>query len=291
MSSLQEPAAFRANLFSGDPRSTLFHTHGQCSSSHDKLTRCAKRCIRSISRALYSRLRRFLQQANSAEVGGALRFSGCRSEYNQGVSAVIPAELPCPPEELARRPEPCALILFGATGDLARRKLIPALYSLAVQGLLPESYALVAFARRPKNDDEYREDLRKAINEFAPKLPTDGPAWESFARNVFYHRSTLDDPSGYQELKQRLGSMDRDLGLNGNRLFYLATPPENFAEIAEHLGHAGLTHKAGGTRGWSRIMVEKPFGNDLESARALNQRLRECFEESEIYRVDHYLGK
>jgi glucose-6-phosphate 1-dehydrogenase len=196
---------------------------------------------------------------------------------------------PC--EEPPARPDPCALILFGATGDLTRRKLLPALYSLALQNLLPERFAIVAFARRPKDDATFREDLRQAVREFAPKLPAEGEAWEKFVRNVYYHRSNLDDPAGYESLKERLNALDVELGLQGNRLFYLATPPENFAQIAEHLGASGLAQPGQVDSPWTRIIVEKPFGYDLESARALNQTLRKCFSEPQIYRIDHYLGK
>ena len=197
----------------------------------------------------------------------------------------------CPPTESALKAEPCAIVLFGATGDLTRRKLIPALYSLWLQKLLPEKYALVAFARRPKTDDEFRADLRDSVDEFAKHLPTDGDEWRRFTQSIFYHHSTLDDTAGYALLKERLDGLDRDLGLNGNRLFYLATPPENFSEIVQHLGASGLTRKSGGTDGWTRIVVEKPFGSDLESARELNRVLRNSFDEPEIYRIDHYLGK
>jgi glucose-6-phosphate 1-dehydrogenase len=196
---------------------------------------------------------------------------------------------PC--EEPSSRPDPCALVLFGATGDLTRRKLVPALYSLSLQNLLPEPFAIVAFARRPKDDATFRQDLREAIREFAPQLPTEGQTWEQFVRNTFYLRSDLDDQEGYRALKERLTMLDHDLGLRGNRLFYLATPPENFAQIAEHLGAAGLTSPDQVETPWTRIIVEKPFGYDLESARALNQILRKSFSEQQIYRIDHYLGK
>src|SRR5438067_1479923 len=128
---------------------------------------------------------------------------------------------PCAEPQPARQPDSCALVLFGATGDLTRRKLVPALYSLATQGLLPESFCIVAFARRPKDDAAFREDVRQAIREFATSLPVDGEVWERFASRVFYHRATLDDAAGYVSLRERLGALDRDYGLAGNRLFYL----------------------------------------------------------------------
>jgi glucose-6-phosphate 1-dehydrogenase len=186
---------------------------------------------------------------------------------------------------------PCTLVLFGATGDLTKRKLIPALYSLASQDLLPEKFAIVAFARRPKNDEEFRADVRDTIVKFAPDLSTDGGTWNRFSSSISYHRANLDDPEGYLGLKARLDQLEAERGLTGNRLFYLATPPENFAEIAENLGRAGLAQPEETGKPWSRIIVEKPFGYDLESARALNAVLRSVFTESQIYRIDHYLGK
>jgi glucose-6-phosphate 1-dehydrogenase len=202
----------------------------------------------------------------------------------------LPVE-PCDDNSLGRRPDACALVLFGATGDLTRRKLIPALYSLACQNLLPEKFAIVAFARRPKDDQSFREDIRQSIEEFAPGLKASGETWERFAASVYYHRSTLDDPAGYESLRERLDGMDKELGLGGNRLFYLATPPENFTEIVEHLGAAKLAQPEHPGAPWTRIIVEKPFGYDLETARALNQKLRAVFTENQIYRIDHYLGK
>lgn len=196
---------------------------------------------------------------------------------------------PCEPVPSA--PPSCALVLFGATGDLTRRKLVPALYSLATQNLLPERFAIVAFARRPKDDQSFREDIREAVRKFAPSLPTEGEVWERFAGRVFYHRANLDDPEGYTTLRDRLQGVEREHELGGNRLFYLATPPENFTEIAENLGRAGLAHRDEPGHPWSRIIVEKPFGYDLDTARALNATLRSVFSESQIYRIDHYLGK
>jgi glucose-6-phosphate 1-dehydrogenase len=185
---------------------------------------------------------------------------------------------------------PCVFVSFGATGDLTRRKIAPALFSLFVQNLLPKSFAIVAFARRDMNDESYREEVKKAIKQFAPKLPADGPEWDRFAQCIFYLRSNLDDPEGYKRLSDRLAQIDRERDLGGNHLFYLATPPENFDEIIENLGKAGL-NKPQREGGWSRIVVEKPFGYDLETARQLNHDLSAIFNEDQIYRIDHYLGK
>lgn len=200
----------------------------------------------------------------------------------------MPAD-PCDGPSAA--PPPCALVLFGATGDLTRRKLIPALYSLETQNLLPDRFAIIAYARRPKDDGQFREDVRDAIRQFMPSLPADGVGWERFASRIYYHQANLDDPQGYLALKDRLERVEREKQLGGNRLYYLATPPENFAEIAENLGRAGLAYTPEQEGPWSRIIVEKPFGYDLETARALNATLRSSFAESQIYRIDHYLGK
>lgn len=184
----------------------------------------------------------------------------------------------------------CAFVLFGATGDLTRRKIVPALFSLAMQGLLPKSFTIVAFARRDKTDESFRTELQEALREFAPKMPADGPEWAAFAERITYVRSNFDDEPGYRRLAAHLDKLDKERGIGGNRLFYLATPPDNFSEIILHLGKVGL-NKPGKNGEWARIIIEKPFGVDLESARALNVELNSWFEESQVYRIDHYLGK
>jgi glucose-6-phosphate 1-dehydrogenase len=194
------------------------------------------------------------------------------------------------PEERHDAPQPCAFVLFGATGDLTRRKIVPALFSLKQQNLLPDPFVVVAFARRDKTDASCRDELREAVKEFAPQLPADGPEWQEFARSLYYLRSTLDDPEGYKRLSERLAELDRERGLHGNRLFYLATPPDNFSAIIAHLGQAEL-NRPGADDGWARIIVEKPFGVDLASAQQLNRELNAVFAEDQIYRIDHYLGK
>src|SRR5258708_706399 len=153
------------------------------------------------------------------------------------------ADSNCGPDERVRRPGPGAIVLFGATGDLTRRKLIPALYSLFLQNLLPDKVAIVAFARRDKDNTVFREDLRQAVSKFAPAMPSSGSQWDAFANIIHYHRSDLDDIAGYNSLRERLTELDDRLVLEGNRLFYLATPPDNFAKIAKRLGESGLVHK------------------------------------------------
>lgn len=187
---------------------------------------------------------------------------------------------------VARAPEPASLIIFGATGDLARRKLVPALYNLATENYMPPVYNIVGFARKPKTDAEIREEYKQAISEFS-RRELQGQVWDSFSQNIFYVQSNLDDPGGYKRLKDELDRMDRERGTAGNRLFYLAVPPELMPEIIDMLGQAGLNSSSG----YTRIILEKPFGRDLPSAIELNRHLHHVFDESQIYRIDHYLGK
>ena len=197
---------------------------------------------------------------------------------------------------LEKMPEPCTMVIFGATGDLAERKLGPALYNLQLGGFLPPEFTVVGFARRPLSDEEFRDHLRKGVDEHSRNRPAKDSIWESFSRSVAYHSGEFHDPSAYVELEKLLERIDRDRGTAGNRLFYLAVPPSLYPEIVRHLGAAGLAasgsqRRTGGKRGWSRVIVEKPFGADLASAKKLNRELREEFDERQIYRIDHYLGK
>ncbi len=189
---------------------------------------------------------------------------------------------------------PCCIVIFGATGDLTHRKLIPALFSLEAQGLLPDKMKIVGFARRDFSDHSFRDELQSSLQEFAPDLWKESQAaWHKFARRVVFHRSDFDNAQGFTWLKERLDKFDRSEGTAGNRLFYLATPPTTYTTVIQQLGTAGLV-KAGGEAdsvGFTRIIVEKPFGSDLSSARALNAELKKVFDEDQIYRIDHYLGK
>jgi glucose-6-phosphate 1-dehydrogenase len=190
---------------------------------------------------------------------------------------------------LARTPEACAVVVFGATGDLTARKLIPALYNLARERLLPGGFSVVGFARRDWSDEQFRAAMRDAVVKFS-REPLQEDIWDAFARELHYVSSDFADAAGYARLGERLAKQDRSHGASGNRLFYLATPPPAYATIAQRLGEAGLVH--GGTDGgWTRLVVEKPFGRDLTSARRLNQDLGLVFRERQIYRIDHYLGK
>jgi glucose-6-phosphate 1-dehydrogenase len=189
----------------------------------------------------------------------------------------------------SRLPEPAAVVIFGATGDLAHRKVLPALYNLRRAGLLPAETAIVGFARRPYTDATFREEARRAITEHS-RVPVDPAIWDDMARGIYYQRGDFDDPAAFGALAKRLDSIGRGRGTHGNRLMYLATPPAAFSPIVENLGKAGLDVEGRG-RGWSRIILEKPFGRDLASARRLNREVGRVFRESQCYRIDHYLGK
>ena len=192
----------------------------------------------------------------------------------------------------ARNPAPNAMVIFGATGDLTRRRLIPALYALFASGRLPNGFTAIGFARRPWSDDDFRAQMRAACQQ-ACALPLVSEVWDSFAQGLYYVRSDFDDPQGYVRLREQLAQIDRQRGTGGNRVYYLATSPDDGPVIVRRLGEAGLAHneRGQGAAGWVRLVVEKPFGEDLQSARALNHTLRQVFREEEIYRIDHYLGK
>lgn len=187
-----------------------------------------------------------------------------------------------------RVPPPVALVIFGATGDLTQRKLVPALYDLFCDRKLPECFTVVGFARRAKSSDDFRAELRDAVTQFARNKPGDGDRWDEFARRFFYHQAEFHDADGYRRLAAFLEETDTKCGTQGKRLFYLATPPEYYALIVEQLGAVNLAHA---THGWTRIVVEKPFGRDLASARELNRQILAVFDEAQVYRIDHYLGK
>ena len=190
-----------------------------------------------------------------------------------------------------RTPEPCAVVIFGATGDLTHRKLVPALYNLAHEGQLPQSFAIVGFARRPKTHDQFRAELRDAVAQSSRFQPINPAVWESLAQAIFYHQSEFADAQGYQKLNTFLQKLDTERGTAGNRLFYLATTPTEFIGIIEQLGANGLIHPKHAPTASQRIIVEKPFGHSLSTAEELNQALAGAFDERQIFRIDHYLGK
>ena len=189
---------------------------------------------------------------------------------------------------LERPGDPCAIVIFGATGDLTKRKLLPSLYNLRCNGLLPREFAFVGVARRPLDDAGFREQMRRDLQEFATR-PVDGEVWDDFALRLHGLSGDLDDAATYRRLSERLGELEREHGTGGNVLFYLATPPDAFASIVENLGEAGLA--AEDAQRWRRVVVEKPFGRDLDSAVALDAALKSFLREDQIFRIDHYLGK
>jgi glucose-6-phosphate 1-dehydrogenase len=193
-------------------------------------------------------------------------------------------------EGLATRavPQACTVVIFGATGDLTMRKLIPALYNIAADGELPPALTVVGFARRQKTDEEFRKEQEEATRKFSRQTVRD-EIWGSFAESILYHTSEFDDDSGYKSLAERLDKIDKERGTGGNRLFYLAAAPDQFEPILKNLKEAGLNKAPEG--GWARVIVEKPFGTDLKSAQKLNRIVGNAFSESQTYRIDHFLGK
>ncbi len=185
-------------------------------------------------------------------------------------------------------PESCIVVIFGATGDLTHRKLVPALYNLAEDGDLPPGLRVVGFARRDKTDEQFRGDLEE-VNRKVSRQGHSETLWESFAAGIFYHQSEFQDDEGYRRLADRLNAMESESEGARNRLFYIASAPDFFDDILLHLKSAGLNEPKEG--GWSRVIVEKPFGTDLVTAQHLNEVVNGTFKEDVTYRIDHYLGK
>lgn len=201
----------------------------------------------------------------------------------------IPVSNPFRDDLVARlKAEACTVVIFGATGDLNHRKLIPALYNLVVDGELPPGVRIIGFARRDWSDEFFRENLEK-INEEVSRNGHDAEVWAEFAKSIEYHCSEFTDVAGYASLAERLDKIDAERGGVGNRLFYVASAPSFFDDILENLKGAGLNEAKDG--GWSRVIVEKPFGTDLATAKHLNEVVNRTFEEKDTYRIDHYLGK
>ncbi len=186
--------------------------------------------------------------------------------------------------------EPCTVVLFGASGDLAKRKVIPAMYDLAQNDSLGERYAIVGFARTPMTDESFRATIGEAAKTISEVGPIEPGKWDAFAANLHYSAGEYGDPNSYAQLAKRLAEIDAEKNLGGNRLFYLSTPPEVYPAIVEQLGRAGLARPTT-ANSWVRIIIEKPFGRDLASAKELNKIVLNVFEEKQVYRIDHYLGK
>lgn len=191
-------------------------------------------------------------------------------------------------ERLAQVGDPCAMVIFGASGDLTKRKLIPALYNLARSNLLSREFAVVGFARRNMSNEDFREKITQDMKEFATS-PVDLDLWHWFLRRIYYLSGDAQDANAYRQLKDLLAQVDKDHGTEGNYFYYLATAPDFFSKIIQQIGAAGLVNEENG--GWRRVIIEKPFGSDLDSARGLNQEIRKVLNEHQIYRIDHYLGK
>lgn len=195
-------------------------------------------------------------------------------------------------QRLAKAPESCILVIFGATGDLTARKLVPALYNLARDGQLPPHFACVGFARREKTNEIFREEMLEAVNTYSRSKPVDMELWQNFRELLFYHQSEFDHGEGYDSLREFLNHLDSQLGTKGNRVFYLSTQPSFFPLVIQKLSEHQLIYPANEIRDkWSRVIIEKPFGHDLKSALELQAELRHHLDESQIYRIDHYLGK
>jgi len=188
-------------------------------------------------------------------------------------------------------PSPFILVIFGATGDLTSRKLIPAIYSLFRRQLLPDKFMVIGFARRDNTDQGFREQMCQAIETYSPDLAGDTQAWHAFASRLFYHQASFDDDSGFQSLRHRLDELAVDKKIVRNYLFYLACQPAQFSLIANQLQRAGLHREDPPCQSWSRLIIEKPFGWDLSSARRLDADISAVFREKQIFRIDHYLGK
>jgi len=193
--------------------------------------------------------------------------------------------------EQERVPEPSCLVIFGASGDLTQRKLVPGLYSLAHDGLLAPGQTIVGIARAELTDEQFRASMREACDKHARTRPVDEAVWESFARGLFYVAGEFTDPQAYLRLKQRLEEFDRTRGTGGRRIYYLAVPPQFFGQIAEVLGKEGMVTDPERGGPYTRAIIEKPFGHDLTTARELNRVAVTTFRERQVFRIDHYLGK
>ena len=186
--------------------------------------------------------------------------------------------------------EPCTVVLFGASGDLAKRKVIPAMYDLATHNALGPRYAIVGFARTAMSEEAFRAGLGEAAKTISEVGPIEPKQWDAFASNLYYCPGDYANPESYTRLCQRLTELEAAKNLGGNRLFYLSTPPEVYPDIVQQLGRACIARPTS-PNSWTRIIIEKPFGRDLASAKALNQIVLNVFDEKQVYRIDHYLGK
>jgi glucose-6-phosphate 1-dehydrogenase len=191
-------------------------------------------------------------------------------------------------KRLPRIAGPCGLVLFGVTGDLARKKIMPAIYDLANRGLLPPGFSLVGFARRDWVDEDFGKIVLESVRAHA-RTPFRETVWRNLAEGFRFVPGTFDDPACFERLRETVQHLDEDRGTGGNHAFYLSVPPASFSTVCEQLDRSGLSHASEGS--WRRVVVEKPFGHDLRSARELNAIVLEVFPPDSVFRIDHYLGK
>jgi glucose-6-phosphate 1-dehydrogenase len=191
----------------------------------------------------------------------------------------------------AKKPHACVLTIFGASGDLTKRKLIPALYNLALEKRLPERFAVIGYARSEMTDEAFRDRMRAAAQEFSRTGLQSEAVWREFANTLYYLSGDYQEDRGYQKLKQFIDNFDRGSRVLPARVFYLATPPDLYGNVIERVSAAGLAPKETDTAPRTRVIIEKPFGTDLQSARELNHRVHDALGENQVYRIDHYLGK
>jgi len=191
---------------------------------------------------------------------------------------------------MRRSPEPSSMVIFGGSGDLTRRKLIPALFRLSQQRMIPAGFAIIGLARSSMSDNQYRDTLRTWVEKESGSA-LDPEHWNAFAQGIHYMTADYHNPSIYGGLKEMLINNDEARRTAGNRIYYLATPPSDYAHIIGNLGQNGMGSEFTAGIGWVRIIIEKPFGRDLRSAQELNKVVSSVFREDQVYRIDHYLGK
>ena len=186
--------------------------------------------------------------------------------------------------------DPCNIVFFGASGDLMKRMLMPAIYNLRLEDMLPSDFGIVGFSRSSYTDEQFRAEMKKSIDEFSRSGPAKDPIWSDFERRISYISGDFDDVSHFNGLREHSRTTTKTLGTKSNRLFYLSTPPSLFSPIIDMLEQSGSGPRSNKS-GWTRIIIEKPFGTDLDSARALQAEVEKVFDERQVYRIDHYLGK
>jgi glucose-6-phosphate 1-dehydrogenase len=191
---------------------------------------------------------------------------------------------------IERTPPPCALVIFGASGDLTRRKLVPALYALSASGALPPGFTVVGAARTEMDDEQFRASMRECVERFG-RVPLQSEVWDGFEQGLRYARVDFQAEGGFDDLKRVLAEVDRERGTGGNRVYYLSIPPSGIGTVARRLGSEGMSRVPDSHGGFCRLIVEKPFGRNLQTARELSADLHHSFGEEQIYRIDHYLGK